>query len=714
MTVGITELPPEGMQLAGVALSGDPDRGTRTTEGLSLLFTTAGITVQGPQPQIERLLVWSGLDSATCGEKIELPDGRDAAVMELTSGGQSIRFLLPAENVTPGQAAYLDQALPAWLARYKVGAVVASPGPGHDGGVPLTGTAPTGGQGAGESAPGVSSAAGNGSVRGTVAAASGASRPPAPSFSGPSSPPAPPSPWSASGPAAAPPAPPSVTGPTSLIPPPPGAPGGAAAGPPPPPPAPAPSPNQAVAPASPDRPDAAAPVKKTKGWRRSRSTPAPPVPPPGALAPSDPPAQPPKHPVPLKLATLPPPANGAPGTATAKGPLIWKPPVDPVTGEAQWDGPLGGPALPPADAPAAPVERRRGLRRWAKDQAPPAAAASAAAAGTVAATGRIDDPPAPSPTAAGPTVDAVPIEAPQPVGTNGAVAPVRPGPEAAPPPTPPTAPSPTPKLSTPDAGRALKRKRTTLVVLVVLLVAVVGGIAYVATNRTTSPKTAVPPVASSPHSVAADTALAASINLRLTDLPATWTNSTAAGQGTRPPVAPANAQVQADQALASCLGVSYPTVAGLFGGAAIPGQTGSATSPTFQSGTDPDIQMYTTTTVLGTAARAQTLAAPFAEPNFVTCFGQYQSSLVSAAVPGSTASIEVVTLAPPAGVKAYGYVTTLTIPAEGTEVIGEGYMIGGRVESKIEPTTNGPTIPTDAFNSAFNAVSGRVAQAQSR
>src|SRR5580704_8585378 len=119
MTVGITELPPEGMQLGGVALAGDPDRGTKTTEGLSLLFTTAGITVQGPQPQIERLLVWSGLDTATCREKIVLPDGRAAAVMELTSGGQSIRFLLPAETVTAGQAAYLDQALPAWLARYR-------------------------------------------------------------------------------------------------------------------------------------------------------------------------------------------------------------------------------------------------------------------------------------------------------------------------------------------------------------------------------------------------------------------------------------------------------------------------------------------------------------------------------------------------------------------------------------------------------------------
>ncbi|MHB8431708.1 MAG: hypothetical protein ACYDDZ_14490, partial [Acidimicrobiales bacterium] len=119
MTVGISELPPEGMQLGGVALAGDAEKGTKTTEGLSLLFTSAGITVQGPQPQIERLLIWSGLDTATCSEKTLLADGRSAAVMELTSGGQSIRFFLPTENVTPGQAAYLDQALPAWLNRYR-------------------------------------------------------------------------------------------------------------------------------------------------------------------------------------------------------------------------------------------------------------------------------------------------------------------------------------------------------------------------------------------------------------------------------------------------------------------------------------------------------------------------------------------------------------------------------------------------------------------
>src|ERR1700676_1671732 len=151
MTVGITELPPEGMQLGGVALAGDAERGTKTTEGLSLLFTTAGITVQGPQPQIERLLVWSGLDSASCHEKVVLPDGRNAAVMELTSGGQSIRFLFPTETVTPGQAAYLDQALPHWLARYKGAqpAPVATNGSGSGPAAPPAAPGAAPGEGAG-------------------------------------------------------------------------------------------------------------------------------------------------------------------------------------------------------------------------------------------------------------------------------------------------------------------------------------------------------------------------------------------------------------------------------------------------------------------------------------------------------------------------------------------------------------------------------------
>jgi hypothetical protein len=267
----------------------------------------------------------------------------------------------------------------------------------------------------------------------------------------------------------------------------------------------------------------------------------------------------------------------------------------------------------------------------------------------------------------------------------------------------------------------LKRKRRRLTVLVVLLIAVVGGIAYVAASGKSStpsagptppaPSTSAPPP-STPPSVAADNALAASINLRLNDLPATWTLAASDGGVTRPPVPPPSALVQANQTLATCLGMSYPAVAGLFGGAALPGQTGSAVSPTFRSATDPNIQMYTGTSVLESTSAAQALAAPFANPNFVSCFGAYQSSLVSAAAPGATAThITVVPLTAPAGVSAYGYLTFLTIPNVGNEIIGEGWMVGGRVITKIEPTTDGPNVPSDAFNSAYNAVVGRVALA---
>ncbi|HEX3460593.1 MAG TPA: hypothetical protein VHT49_06785, partial [Acidimicrobiales bacterium] len=119
MAVGAMDLPPEGMLLGGVVLAGDPARGIESTEGLSLLFTTQGITVKGDQPATERHFAWSGLDAASCHGEVQRGGGRTATPLELTSAGQTVQFLLPSETVSPGQAAYLDQALPAWLERYR-------------------------------------------------------------------------------------------------------------------------------------------------------------------------------------------------------------------------------------------------------------------------------------------------------------------------------------------------------------------------------------------------------------------------------------------------------------------------------------------------------------------------------------------------------------------------------------------------------------------
>jgi hypothetical protein len=730
MTVGITELPPEGMQLGGVALAGDAERGTKTTEGLSLLFTTAGITVQGPQPQIERLLVWSGLDSASCREKLALPDGRNAAVMELTSGGQSIRFLLPLDTVTPGQAAYLDQALPAWLTRYKgIAPATQAPesaSPAYANGVPAPSeghangdaggadtsplgpsaspTAPTGGQVAPAAASGVAAAATtNGAARGTADPGVDPTASPAPASFGSTPPP----PGSGADAAARP--DPPAPGPSfiarsstgSLPPPPPGA----APGPAPQPPGTPPPPAQAgSAPAPPvgtagwavstdplpgavawDEPalsqapstHSKAPAKKTRGWRKARPPVVPPVPPPGALAPMQPPAEPPANPVPLSLTTpLPPPPPERSGASVTQGPVVWKPPVDPTTGEALWDQEQALPESP---------TKTKGWRKGAK--------AGAGAAGAAALADRADCNAAATGAAVAPAPGTSPFV--------GIPAPGAPG-----------APDSEVKLAGSTGNASPKSNRALVAVLLVVLIIVIGGIAYFAVKRNSNTTATTGTVATtpSPSPTVTDTALAASINLHLTDLRGGWSQSPSTAKSALPPTLAA-AQLQANRGLAGCLGEPYAVVAGLFGGSALPGRTGFAQSPTFQSDADPGIQMASTTTVMSTVADSQALAVPFTNPKFVTCFAQFQTALVAAAVPGSTAQVQAVTLPVPSGVKSFAYLTTFTSPSKGTEVKGEAFILGGRVETLLEPTTNGPAVPQSAFASAYDSITGRVAQA---
>ncbi len=787
MTVGISELPPEGMQLGGVALAGDADRGTRTTEGLSLLFTTAGITVQGPQPQIERLLVWSGLDTATCGEKIVLPDGRDAAIMELTSGGQSIRFLLPTDAVTPGQAAYLDQALPGWLARYK-GSAEAPPPPGPPpqaarpadrtlGGVgptpggqptapadPSRGVAAASGVAAAGMAAGAAGANGAPAAARPAAAGPGTAAPPAgpppagtgtaaptagppPAGSGTAAPTAGPPP---TGPAPAPvPPPPPDAASTPVTPPPPPSstppgPVGTAGPPPPPvegtagfvpvarpaPPAPVfstplatgydiPPPGQA-APVIPPPPESVLPTKKTRAWRKA-SPPAGtgPVPPPGVLAPQ-PPAHPPTNPVPLTSTTLPPPPPEGMGATGTPG---WAP-----------SGPgTGGPVSPAPAAPSARGRRRRKAARaeeigatgilaatgFERAEGPPIGATPTAPTAPTGPSGAPSAPSAPGPAGApdgprtpggvaAPPAAGPPYAAAPPTGSTGVTAPAGPGGPSGPPTTGPRGTVPPPPIAT-KSGRP-KNNRTVVFVLVAVLVVVIAAIVFLVVRKNGSTTATTQPSVTSPSAVVADLALATSINLRLADLPSGW-SQTPVGPVSRPPVAPAGAQVQANRALAACVGVDYPIVAGLFGGSVLPGQTSAVRSPNFASGSDPNIQMYSMTTIMSTPAQTQALAAPFDNPNFANCYGQYQSSLVSAAVPGASAQVQVVTLTTPTGVRSFGYLTTLTIPNQGSEVVGQAFMLGGRIETRLQPSTNGPPVPSDVFNPAYNAVVGRISRA---
>ena len=704
MTVGITELPPEGMQLGGVALAGDANRGTKTTEGLSLLFTTAGITVQGPQPQIERLLVWSGLDTATCREKIALNDGRSAAVMELTSGGQSIRFLLPTDAVTPGQAAYLDQALPAWLARYKGTSAPTGIAPPPVGAAPAPGVSdshgfPPAGAAAGAAAgalTGAAASAGAASYRAPTATAA----PPAPAPAAPQT--SPPPPMSPTGPLSAPPA--------ATPPPPPGPFSAATTGAPPPPPPASPRPAEwaptppsagsgatawestpgpgAPEPYTPgwDNPplgqvaagDVLPPPKKARSWRKGQGETSP-----GAGSPDGSPSGPGA----VDLGALPPPPAGFAAPNGGGAPVSWVP-LDPATGQAQWDSATFPTDVLASGAVVAPEEaepkKSRGWRKGSKKTAAAVAEASALAPPNDLILGH--------PGMGAGTPSAEPLGGAMPAADPGSGWTLPPEAEAAP-----------------------EKKSRSMLVLVILLIVVVvaaGGVFLAKKNNNSS--TATTPPVTTPTGTAAAVILAGSINLRLTDLPAGWARSPSTAQPAIPPVTPVASQVQAERSLAACISQPLAVVAGLFGPAALPGQIAAVKSPTYQSGANPNIQMYSTTAVLGTAAEAVPLAAPFANANFVTCFTQYQSALIGAAVPGGTAQVQPVTLAAPSGAKSFGFLTTFTVPGQGTDVVGEAFIVGGRTETRLEPTTNGPAVPSSDFAPAYAAVVGRAAAAASK
>jgi len=358
------------------------------------------------------------------------------------------------------------------------------------------------------------------------------------------------------------------------------------------------------------------------------------------------------------------------------------------------------------------------LSRKPKKGTPVAPVATSAAAGVVAggAVASSMAPVAPAPTSA-PT-DPVPLAVQPP-------APALDLPPAFASPAPPTVGTPVPPGDQPmpstsgadgasgvtlaKSGSRSNRRSLVLVVLLVLVVA--GGAAYVVSKRNNSTP-ATPAVPATPAtSAAADTALAGSINLRLADLPAGWTESAPAEAVVRPPVAPAAAQASATNTMASCLNTSYADVSGLLGSGSLPNQTSLVESPIFQSAAGSSFEMGSKTMILASPGQVQALDGIFTNPKFDLCFQQYAGALAAAAVPGATVQVQPVTLTAPTGVQAYGVVSTYTLAGTGTDVVGDAYLLGGRVVTVLQPSTNGPAIDGDVFSPAYNAVAGRVGAA---
>lgn len=320
-----------------------------------------------------------------------------------------------------------------------------------------------------------------------------------------------------------------------------------------------------------------------------------------------------------------------------------------------------------------------------------------------------------------PPADPIPlaVQLPPPVASAGPAAPVQPADTAVQPIPPGSDPRPIDPMTGLPSGasggggvvlaeggaKPSRRNLIALVAVLVLVVAVAGGYLINKKNNTAT----TPPVSSPATSATADTALAASVNLRLADLPVGWTQSPPAQAVIRPPVAPAAAQATAANTMASCLNTSLAVVSGLFDSGSLPGQTSLVQTPVFQSAAGSSFEMASRTTTLASAGQVQALDAVFTNPKFDTCYQQYRTSLAQAAAPGSTVVVQPVTLTAPTGALAFGVVSTYTLPGSGTEVVGDAYVLGGRLVTVIQPSTNGAAISSNVFGPAFNAVAARVA-----
>jgi hypothetical protein len=248
----------------------------------------------------------------------------------------------------------------------------------------------------------------------------------------------------------------------------------------------------------------------------------------------------------------------------------------------------------------------------------------------------------------------------------------------------------------PVYGRPERARRRTWLWVVFGLVALIvaGGIVYLLTRG------------GGPQGTAADAVLAGSVNLRASDLPSDWISSHSTAPV--PPLAPATKLVAAQQTLATCLGQSAGTVQGWFGAGSFQGQVTQVRSPTFGKVTAPTEQMDSITSVLASTAESRSLATAVGSPKFASCFGQYQVTAV--ALP-ATAAVQSVALPAISGVEGYGYVTTLTLPGVGNEIVGDAFIIGDRVVTRLRASTDGPVIPPATFEQAYRGVAGRVASA---
>ena len=254
---------------------------------------------------------------------------------------------------------------------------------------------------------------------------------------------------------------------------------------------------------------------------------------------------------------------------------------------------------------------------------------------------------------------------------------------------------------------AATNRRTLTILIVVLVIIVVAALVYELTKNKNSSSSTTTTVSSASATV--DKALASSANLQLSDLPSGWTQAL----GSAPSISVTSSAGTATQkppttAFATCVGASAATVGQVFGNTPSSDETVASTSPVFQETADNTIEMQSAVNIVRSSANARSDAAVFTKSGFLNCFTNFQAASAAALVPGTTATVQQVQIPAPRGGVAYGFITTFTVPTQGTRVVGDAYVFGGRVEATLQPSTHGPDVPSDAFNSAYHGMLGRI------
>ena len=102
-----------------VFLAGTTQNGPALVGGISLVADDQGLTVVGPKPSSVRTMPWGRASTIACRQPTQLPDGRQAVLLELSIDALVLRFFVPVDHLGPDGAVGLEERL-GGLARIPV------------------------------------------------------------------------------------------------------------------------------------------------------------------------------------------------------------------------------------------------------------------------------------------------------------------------------------------------------------------------------------------------------------------------------------------------------------------------------------------------------------------------------------------------------------------------------------------------------------------